>query len=156
MLNKEFVGLHNLQTPIKRRKKRRIGRGESSGWGKTAGRGNKGQKSRKSGNVRFGFEGGQTPLIRRLPKRGQGISKKKRTFSINIDRVIEHLEHLKDNSVINISLLRKMNLLNHKRKDVKRIKLIRGNKSPQPLTIAIKRVSKKLESDIKNAGGALI
>jgi large subunit ribosomal protein L15 len=120
MLNKEFVGLHNLQTPVKRRKKRRIGRGESSGWGKTAGRGHKGQKSRKSGNVRFGFEGGQTPLIRRLPKRGQGTSQKKRTFSINIDRVIEHIREVKDSSVINISLLRKMNLLNHKRKDIKK------------------------------------
>jgi large subunit ribosomal protein L15 len=153
MLNKEFAGLHNLQTPMKRRKKRRVGRGESSGWGKTAGRGNKGQKSRKSGHVRFGFEGGQTPIIRRLPKRGQGISKKKRTFSINIDRV---LEHMKDNNIITVNLLKKMNLLNHKRKDIKRIKLIRGNKTPQPLRIAIKCISKKLKSDIKNAGGALI
>jgi large subunit ribosomal protein L15 len=156
MLNKEFVGLHNLQTPIKRRKKRRIGRGESSGWGKTAGRGNKGQKSRKSGNVRFGFEGGQTPIIRRLPKRGQGTSQKKRTFSINIDRVLEHLKDIKDHTIINVNLLRKMNLLNHKRKDIKHIKLIRGNKTPQSLIIAIKRISKKLESDIRNAGGALI
>ncbi|HLB38315.1 MAG TPA: 50S ribosomal protein L15 [Gemmatimonadales bacterium] len=65
------VGLHNLPRPkgsttVPKRK----GRGPGSGLGKTAGRGHKGQRARKSGNVRPGFEGGQMPLIRRLPKRG--------------------------------------------------------------------------------------
>lgn len=67
----ETLGLHNLpapegaHTPPKRK-----GRGPGSGLGKTAGRGHKGQRSRKSGNVRPGFEGGQMPLTRRVPKRG--------------------------------------------------------------------------------------
>ena len=52
------------------KKKKIVGRGRSSGWGKTCGRGQKGQKSRKSGNVRVGFEGGQTPIYRRFPKVG--------------------------------------------------------------------------------------
>lgn len=66
-----FLGLHNLVAPIGARKSpKRLGRGESSGHGKTCGRGHKGQKARKSGNVRIGFEGGQNPLARRLPKKG--------------------------------------------------------------------------------------
>lgn len=66
-----FWGLHNLVAPIGARKgPKRLGRGESSGHGKTSGRGHKGQKARKSGNVRIGFEGGQSPLARRLPKKG--------------------------------------------------------------------------------------
>ncbi|USN51893.1 MAG: 50S ribosomal protein L15 [Myxococcales bacterium] len=65
------MGLHNLVAPIGARKSpKRLGRGESSGHGKTSGRGHKGQKARKSGNVRIGFEGGQNPLARRLPKKG--------------------------------------------------------------------------------------
>lgn len=67
----EFLGLHNLVAPWGARKSpKRLGRGESSGHGKTCGRGHKGQKARKSGNVRIGFEGGQNPLARRLPKKG--------------------------------------------------------------------------------------
>jgi large subunit ribosomal protein L15 len=65
------VGLHNLAKPRgSSSTPKRKGRGPGSGWGKTAGRGHKGQRARKSGNVRPGFEGGQMPLIRRLPKRG--------------------------------------------------------------------------------------
>jgi large subunit ribosomal protein L15 len=71
MENQEFLGLHNLIAPRGARKSpKRLGRGEASGHGKTSGRGHKGQKARKSGNVRIGFEGGQNPLARRLPKRG--------------------------------------------------------------------------------------
>lgn len=67
----EFQGLHNLMAVRGARKRfKRVGRGESSGMGKTCGRGMKGQKARKSGGVRPGFEGGQLPLARRQPKRG--------------------------------------------------------------------------------------
>jgi len=65
------LGLHNLPAPKgATTEPKRKGRGPGSGLGKTAGRGHKGQGSRKSGNVRPGFEGGQMPLIRRVPKRG--------------------------------------------------------------------------------------
>lgn len=65
------IGLHNLAKPRgTSTEPKRKGRGPGSGLGKTAGRGHKGQRARKSGNVRPGFEGGQMPLIRRLPKRG--------------------------------------------------------------------------------------
>ena len=67
----EKLGLHNLPAPKGATKApKRKGRGPGSGLGKTAGRGHKGQRSRTSGNVRPGFEGGQMPLIRRVPKRG--------------------------------------------------------------------------------------
>ncbi|MCL2341526.1 MAG: 50S ribosomal protein L15 [Firmicutes bacterium] len=62
--------LGSIKSPIKREKTKRVGRGIGSGLGKTSGRGHKGQKSRSGGGVRRGFEGGQTPLYRRLPKRG--------------------------------------------------------------------------------------
>lgn len=67
----KVLGLHNLPAPRGATKApKRKGRGPGSGTGKTAGRGHKGQRARKSGNVRPGFEGGQMPLVRRLPKRG--------------------------------------------------------------------------------------
>ena len=62
--------LGNLQPAVKRQTRKRVGRGIGSGLGKTSGRGHKGQKARSGGGVRRGFEGGQTPLYRRLPKRG--------------------------------------------------------------------------------------
>ncbi len=62
--------LGNLHPATKRETKKRVGRGIGSGLGKTSGRGHKGQKARSGGGVRRGFEGGQTPLYRRLPKRG--------------------------------------------------------------------------------------
>ena len=62
--------LDNLKPSVKKVKRNRVGRGMASGNGKTSGRGHKGQKARSGGGVRRGFEGGQTPLYRRLPKRG--------------------------------------------------------------------------------------
>jgi len=71
MAKKEQLGLHNLPAPQGAHKEpKRKGRGPGSGLGKTAGRGHKGQRSRASGNARPDFEGGQMPLIRRVPKRG--------------------------------------------------------------------------------------
>ncbi len=71
MAKQDPLGLHNLPAPKgARAESKRKGRGPGSGLGKTAGRGHKGQRSRASGNVRPGFEGGQMPLVRRVPKRG--------------------------------------------------------------------------------------
>ena len=71
MADTGYRGLHNLKpAPGSRRNRRRIGRGPGSGHGKTAGRGSKGQKSRRGYSAKIGFEGGQMPLHRRIPKRG--------------------------------------------------------------------------------------
>lgn len=78
--------LHNLKpAPGSRREAKRKGRGEGSGLGKTAGRGQGGQKSRSGGGVRRGFEGGQMPLIRRLPKRGFNNIFKKDIITVNVE-----------------------------------------------------------------------
>ena len=78
--------LHELKpAPGSRRKAKRKGRGEGSGLGKTAGKGQGGQKSRSGGGVRRGFEGGQMPLIRRLPKRGFTNIFKKNIAIVNVD-----------------------------------------------------------------------
>jgi len=77
--------LHELKpVPGSRHKRKRKGRGESSGLGKTAGRGHKGQKARSGGKVRRGFEGGQMPLVRRIPKRGFTNIFKKEYAIVNV------------------------------------------------------------------------
>ena len=78
--------LHELKPAEGSRKERnRVGRGSSSGNGKTSGRGHKGQKARSGGGVRLGFEGGQTPLFRRLPKRGFTNINRKEYAVINLE-----------------------------------------------------------------------
>ena len=78
--------LHELKyTEGSRKTRNRVGRGQASGNGKTAGRGQKGQKARSGGGVRLGFEGGQTPLARRLPKRGFTNFNRKEYAIVNLD-----------------------------------------------------------------------
>ena len=80
--------LHELQPATGSRKVRnRVGRGTSSGNGKTSGRGQKGQKARSGGGVRLGFEGGQTPLFRRIPKRGFTNINAKEYAIVNLDQL---------------------------------------------------------------------
>ncbi len=83
--------LHELYPfPEERKNRKRVGRGQGSGWGCTSGKGNKGQNSRSGGGVKPGFEGGQMPLARRLPKRGFKNYKFKVTYApINLDRLAE-------------------------------------------------------------------
>ncbi len=89
---REFLGLHNLSAPRGARKSpKRLGRGEGSGHGKTCGRGHKGQKARKSGNVRIGFEGGQNPLARRLPKAGF-TSMRSKASVVNLRHLAERFD----------------------------------------------------------------
>ena|SRR5579871_1288566 len=91
-LQEKYLGLHNLVAPRGARKSpKRLGRGESSGHGKTCGRGHKGQKARKSGNVRIGFEGGQNPLARRLPKKGF-TSERPRASVVNLRHLAERFD----------------------------------------------------------------
>ena len=85
--------LHELYAfPEEYKQRRRIGRGSGSGWGKTAARGHNGQKSRSGGGVRPGFEGGQMPLARRLPKRGFKNPFREEYEAINVGRLIALFE----------------------------------------------------------------
>lgn len=91
MEERSYQGLHNLIASIGARKKmKRVGRGESSGHGKTSGRGHKGQKARKSGNVRIAFEGGQIPFTERHPKVGFSNYLSRKTYQpVNLSCLVE-------------------------------------------------------------------
>jgi len=151
MINNIYFGLHNL-IQIKSHKKRskRVGRGESSGWGKTSGRGHKGQKARKSGHTKFGFEGGQTPLIRRLPKRGFKNIHSRMLKVINMDKI---LSFFPPNSVVNLKVLRANNIV--KTNKLQGLKLVKGIKPIHPIEITLNKISQVLKSDIEQAGGSV-
>src|SRR5690606_10240025 len=125
--------------------KKRLGRGIGS-WGKTAGKGHKGQKARKGGKVRPGFEGGQMPLYRRLPKRG---------FT-NIFRVefavvnIGDLNRFDGKEKITPELLDKAGLIDHKTSPVK---LLGRGKLEKGLTVVVHKASKTAAEAIAKAGG---
>ena len=100
--------LGNLKVPKGAKKRKKIvGRGNGSGHGKTACRGNKGQRSRSGGGVRRGFEGGQMPLYRRVPKRGFTSRSKENISVINIEK----LNCFKDGSVVNLESLMEKGML---------------------------------------------
>ncbi|HEY4784106.1 MAG TPA: 50S ribosomal protein L15, partial [Chthoniobacterales bacterium] len=104
--------LNNLKPrPGAKHRVKRLGCGESSGHGKTSGKGHKGQKARSGGSIRLGFEGGQMPLIRRLPKRGFNNSAFKTQYAlVNLDE----LEVFDAGSQINEQLLREKGLISGK------------------------------------------
>ncbi|PYL19223.1 MAG: 50S ribosomal protein L15 [Verrucomicrobia bacterium] len=111
--------LHNLRPrPGARHRVKRLGCGESSGHGKTSGKGHKGQKARSGGSIRLGFEGGQMPLIRRLPKRGFNNAAFHATYAIVN---LSDLNEFKAGTVVNEELLRESKLV---RGDVAGIKIL--------------------------------
>ncbi len=124
----EKVALNNI-SPAKgqRRNARRVGRGMGCGYGKTCGRGHKGQHSRSGGYHRLGFEGGQMPIQRRLPKRGFNSALARSTFDIRLD----HLVPLAGDNKITLELLIKRRLLPSK---AKRVKVIMA---PIPVTTTL-------------------
>src|SRR5512145_2772766 len=97
------MNLHTLKPrPGSKHRRKRLGSGESSGHGKTSGKGHKGQKARSGGSIRLGFEGGQMPLIRRIPKRGFSNARFKTVYAIvNVG----DLNRFEDGSTIDESTL---------------------------------------------------
>jgi large subunit ribosomal protein L15 len=129
-----------------RKNRKRVGRGPGSGHGKTSCRGHKGQKSRSGGSIPPGFEGGQMPLQRRLPKRGfTNIFKKHYTW-INV----RDLGRSAPNAVLDLEELRKEGLVK-KVKD--KVKLLGDGEISHPVTIKVHKVSKKAKEKIEAAGG---
>ena len=125
---------------------KRVGRGIGSGHGGTSCRGHKGQKARSGGGVRPGFEGGQMPLQRRLPKRGfTNIFKKEYTL-ININ----NLNQFEPEAVLDLEALKKAGLV----KGVKdRIKLLGNGEISHPIVIKVHKASKSARAKIEAAGG---
>ncbi|MFO7245520.1 MAG: 50S ribosomal protein L15 [Thermaerobacter sp.] len=143
-----MAGLHDLKpSPGSRRRPRRVGRGIGSGHGKTAGRGHKGQKARSGGTVRPGFEGGQTPLQRRLPKRGFTNAPFKRVLAeVNV----EALNRFDDDTEVTPDLLREHGLVKGRWDGVK--VLGRGELSRR-LVVRADAFSRSAVEKIQAAGG---
>jgi large subunit ribosomal protein L15 len=132
-----------------KRKRKRIGRGAGSGWGKTSGRGHKGQGARKSGNVRPGFEGGQTPLYRRTPKRGF-----KNPFRVEYTGVnLTALAGAAQGDVIDQDWLRSHGQVP---KDVKDgVKLLGVGEIKVAVTVRVQAISEAARRKIEAAGGTV-
>ncbi len=124
----------------------RRGRGHGSGNGKTAGKGHKGQKARSGGGVRPGFEGGQMPLYRRLPKRGFKCRNSKEIIAINL----LHLENFEDGSVVDIAALQSKGLVSNPRDGVK---ILGQGDITKKLTVKANYFSKTAITKIEAAGG---
>ncbi len=139
--------LNELSPPKgSRRPRKRLGRGVGSGQGKTAGRGSKGHNSRSGGGVRPGFEGGQMPLHRRLPKRGFTNIFKKKVAVINI----RDLSKFEKGSIVDEAALIRAGLVKGKRDG---IKLLGHGEIKTPLTIKVNMLSKNAREKIIEAGG---
>src|SRR5437867_11534516 len=142
--------LHNLRPrPGARHRVKRLGCGESSGHGKTSGKGHKGQKARSGGSIRLGFEGGQMPLIRRLPKRGFNNAAFHTTYAIVN---LSDLNEFKAGTVVNEELLRESKLV---RGDVAGIKILGDGELKHPLKIEADKVSESARGKIEKAGGTI-
>lgn len=145
-----MMRLHNLRLrPGARHRVKRLGCGESSGHGKTSGKGHKGQKARSGGSIRLGFEGGQMPLIRRLPKRGfNNAAFHKRYAIVNLD----DLGRFKAGSTVNEQSLRESKLV---RGDFDGIKILGDGELKHGLTIEADKVSASAREKIEKAGGTV-
>ncbi len=126
----------------------RVGRGHGSGNGKTSGRGHKGQKARSGGGVRLGFEGGQMPLFRRIPKRGFTNRNTKDIVAINVDR----LNIFEDGAEVTVAALLEKNVISNARDGVK---ILGNGELTKKLTVKVNAVSAGAAEKIQAAGGTV-
>ncbi|PJI08895.1 MULTISPECIES: 50S ribosomal protein L15 [Clostridium] len=139
--------LHELK-PAEGSKKspKRIGRGTGSGWGRNAGKGENGQNARSGGGVRPGFEGGQMPLYRRLPKRGFTNIFAKTITAINVDRlnVFEDNTEVTIDALINKGIIKKVN---------DGVKILGNGELKKKLIVKVNKYSESAAKKIEAAGG---
>ncbi len=140
-------------TSTSNKKKKRVGRGAGSGFGKTAGRGNKGQKSRSGVSIK-GFEGRQMPLYRRLPKRGFNNYFSKKIQSINFNQILNIIKkhNLKPNEIKENYFFEKK-ILN---KSKGSLKLLNVGELTSAINIEVSFASKKAIEKVKKLGGSII
>ncbi len=139
--------LHELQyTEGSRKDRKRLGRGQGSGQGKTAGKGHKGQNARSGGGVPLGFEGGQTPLFRRISKRGFTNFTRVEYSVINV----EALNAFENDTVVTIELLKAVGLV---RQELDGVKILGGGTLEKKLTVKANKFSKSAVEVIEQAGG---
>lgn len=139
--------LHELQ-PVEgsRKERNRVGRGIGSGNGKTSGRGQKGQKARSGGGVRPGFEGGQNPLFRRIPKRGFNNVNRKEYAVVNLT----DLNKFEDGTVVSPALLVETKVI---KKEFSGVKVLANGKLEKKLTVQAHKFSSSAKDAIEAAGG---
>lgn len=130
-------------------RKKRLGRGIGSGLGKTSARGGKGQTARKGGGIRFGFEGGQTPLYRRLPKRGFTNPFRQEFNAVNLSS----LDRFESGTKITQELLKASGLLRNPRFPVK---ILGKGELKKKLIVAVDKVSAAAKVAIEKAGGSVV
>jgi large subunit ribosomal protein L15 len=141
--------LYELQpTAGSRQEHYRKGRGEASGNGKTAGKGHKGQNSRSGGGVRLGFEGGQLPLYRALPKRGFKNVNHISYATVNV----KTLNRFEDGTVVTPALLKEVGIIT---KEYNGVKVLGDGTLEKKLTVQAHAFSKTAEAAITNAGGTI-
>lgn len=143
--------LHNLKpNPGAKHRTKRLGCGESSGHGKTSCKGNKGQKARSGSGTRVGFEGGQMPLHRRLPKRGfNNYDFRDKTAVINVGDLDRHFEA---GTTIDEEALRKAGLINGRADG---IKVLGDGEIEKALTLVVGKASASAREKIEKAGGSV-
>ncbi len=139
--------LHEL-SPVEGSKKaaKRIGRGHGSGQGKTAGKGHKGQKARAGRGMRIGFEGGQMPLQRRLPKRGFNNIFAKNIVSVNVGT----LDKFEDGAVVDIQALVEAGIVKN---SFDGVKVLGNGNITKKLTVKVSAFSESAKAKIEAAGG---
>ena len=142
--------LHNLKPrPGAKHRTKRLGQGESSGRGKTAGRGGKGQTARSGSSIRIGFEGGQMPLIRRIPKRGFNNAQFATTYSpVNV----EALNQFDAGARVDETALRSVGLVNGRSSGVK---ILGSGELTKKLVVVVNAISASAKTKIEAKGGTV-
>ena len=140
--------LHEL-SPVEgsKKKSKRIGRGHGSGWGKTAGKGHKGQKARSGGSIRPGFEGGQMPLQRRVPKRGFNNIFAKNVVAINLSVLNRKFN---DGDTVDFEALKAAGIVKN---GFDAVKVLGNGKLEKQLTVKVSAYSESAKAAIEAAGG---
>ena len=141
--------LHEL-SPAEGSKKsvKRIGRGHGSGWGKTSGKGHKGQKARSGKGMRVGFEGGQMPLQRRIPKRGFNNIFAKKVVAVNVGT----LNKFEDGAVVDIAALTEKGIVKN---SFDSVKILTNGTITKKLTVKASAFSDGAKAKIEAAGGKI-
>ena len=140
--------LHEL-SPVAGSKKdvKRIGRGHGSGWGKTSGKRHKGQKARSGGSIRPGFEGGQMPLQRRVPKRGFNNIFRKKIVALNVNQLDSKFDN---GAVVDAEALKNAGLVKN---SFDGIKILGNGELTKSLTVKVDGFSAAAKEAIEKAGG---
>jgi len=139
--------LHELNSLPEAKKRKIVGRGAGSGLGKTSGRGENGQKSRSGASIKPWFQGGQSPIYRRVPKRGFNNA----AFTVRYATInLSDLNRFNDGDVVTLELLKELGII---KKELSGLKVLANGELEKKLTVKANRFSSKAVSKIESAGG---